>query len=376
MLRTENRELRTQYMASVLDIRRRIRSVVNTRQITKAMKTVSAAKLRRAQEGALAARPYSQMLTNVLRSLVARADIYDPITGEPRHPLLAERPEKTILLIVVTGDKGLAGAFNTNILKIVSKFIESKPDQNIDVECIGRKGRDFMRRRYPMAPERAPSGDGAMGGDARLSGEETVPRAGRVQIVGEHVGVLGKVEHGFASQLAAQVVERFSRCEIDGVYILYNEFKSVMAQRLIVEQLLPIKEIGVVDVRMAEEAEEEERKRRVEAAKSAGVGLRPPDTSALDAAAAKIAVSPVDYIYEQPAEQLFREILPKYIGIQIFHALLESVAAEHAARMTAMDSATNNASDMIDSLTLVMNRARQAKITKEIIEIVSGAAAL
>jgi F-type H+-transporting ATPase subunit gamma len=196
-----------------------------------------------------------------------------------------------------------------------------------------------------------------------------------VQIVGEHVGVLGKVEHGFASQLAAQVVERFSRCEIDGVYILYNEFKSVMAQRLIVEHLLPIKEIGVVDVRMAEEAAEEERKRRVEAAKSAGVGIRAADTSALDAAAAKIAASPVDYIYEQPAEQLFREILPKYIGIQIFHALLESVAAEHAARMTAMDAATINASDMIDSLTLIMNRARQAKITKEIIEIVSGAAA-
>ncbi len=358
-------------MANVLDIRRRIRSVVNTRQITKAMKTVSAAKLRRAQEGALAARPYSQMLTNVLKSLVARADIYDPITGEPRHPLLAERPEKNILLIVVTGDKGLAGAFNTNILKIVSKFIESKPEQNIDVECIGRKGRDFMRRRFPMAPvapgEAAETSDGT---------EKSLPRAGRVQIVGEHVGVLGKVEHGFASQLAAQVVERFCRCEIDGVYILYNEFKSVMAQRLIVEQLLPIKEIGVVDVRMAEEAAEEERKRRVEAAKSAGVGIRAADTSALDAAAAKIAVSPVDYIYEQPAEQLFREILPKYIGIQIFHALLESVAAEHAARMTAMDSATNNASDMIESLTLVMNRARQAKITKEIIEIVSGAAAL
>ena len=363
-------------MANVLDIRRRIRSVVNTRQITKAMKTVSAAKLRRAQEGALAARPYSQMLTNVLKSLVARADIYDPITGEPRHPLLAERPEKNILLIVVTGDKGLAGAFNTNILKIVSKFIESKPEQNIDVECIGRKGRDFVRRRYPMAPERASSADGATGGDARFSIEEALPRAGRVQIVDEHVGVLGKVEHGFASQLAAQVVERFCRCEIDGVYILDNEFKSVMAQRLIVEHLLPIKEIGVVDVRMAEEAAEEERKRRVEAAKSAGVGIRAADTSALDAAAAKIAAAPVDYIYEQPAEQLFRAILPKYIGIQIFHALLESVAAEHAARMTAMDSATNNASDMIDSLTLVMNRARQAKITKEIIEIVSGAAAL
>src|SRR5271157_9126 len=148
-------------MANILDIRRRIRSVVNTRQITKAMKTVSAAKLRRAQEGALAARPYSQMLTNVLKSLIARADIYDPVTGDPRHPLLAERPEKTILLIVVTGDKGLAGAFNTNILKIVTKFIESKPEQSIDVECIGRKGRDFMRRRFPVAPAAAAPSEGA-----------------------------------------------------------------------------------------------------------------------------------------------------------------------------------------------------------------------
>jgi F-type H+-transporting ATPase subunit gamma len=350
-------------MPNVLDIRRRIRSVVNTRQITKAMKTVSAAKLRRAQEHALAARPYSQMLTNVLKSLVARADIYDPITGEPRHPLLAERTERNILLIVVTGDKGLAGAFNTNILKIVTKFIESKPEQNIDVECIGRKGRDFMRRRFPIAPERQAS-------------EETQPRAGRVQIVGEHVGVLGKLEFNFASGLGGNVVERFSRGEIDGVYILYNEFKSVIAQRLIAQHLLPIKEIGVVDVRMAEEAAEEERKRAVEAAKSAGVGVRPVDTKAVDEAAAKFGAAQVDYIYEQPPEQLFHQILPKYIGIQIFHALLESVAAEHAARMTAMDSATNNASDMIDSLTLVMNRARQAKITKEIIEIVSGAAAL
>jgi len=364
-------------MANVLDIRRRIRSVVNTRQITKAMKTVSAAKLRRAQEGALAARPYSQMLTNVLKSLVARADVYDPITGEPRHPLLAERPEKNILLIVVTGDKGLAGAFNTNILKIVSKFIESKPEQNIDVECIGRKGRDFMRRRYPSAPERAVAADGATGASPVQPGTEAAPaRAGRVQIVGEHVGILGKVEHAFASNLAESVVERYTRGEIDGVYILYNEFKSVIAQRLIAEHLLPIKEIGVVDVRMAEEAEEEERKRRIEAAKSAGVGVRPIDTHAVDEAAAKFGASQIDYIYEQRPEQLFHEILPKYIGIQIFHALLESVAAEHAARMTAMDSATNNASDMIDSLTLVMNRARQAKITKEIIEIVSGAAAL
>ena len=367
-------------MANVLDIKRRIRSVINTRQITKAMKTVSAAKLRRAQEAALAARPYSQMLTNVLKSLVARADAYDPLTGEPRHPLLIERPEKNILLIVVTGDKGLAGAFNTNILKVVTKFIESKPDQNIDVECIGRKGRDFMRRRYPAAPvDKIEDGSAGVspaehgsdaGGNARASA-----RAGRIQIVGEHVGVLSKVEHVFAANLAESIIERYTNGEIDGVYILYNEFKSVIAQRLIVEHILPIKEIGTVDVRMAEEAEEEEKKRRVEAAKGAGVGLRPADTHAIDEAAEKFATAQVDYIYEQKPDRLFGEILPKYIGIQIFHALLESVAAEHAARMTAMDSATNNASDMIDSLTLIMNRARQAKITKEIIEIVSGAAA-
>jgi F-type H+-transporting ATPase subunit gamma len=362
-------------MANVLDIRRRIRSVVNTRQITKAMKTVSAAKLRRAQESALAARPYSQMLTNVLKSLVSRADIYDPLTGLPRHPLLAERPEKNILLIVVTGDKGLAGAFNTNILKMVSKFIQSKPDENIDVECIGRKGRDFMRRRYPLAPEKASAG-GATGVSPVQPGTEVAPpRAGRVQIVGEYVGVLGKVEHNFAATLSESVIARYTRGEIDAVYILFNEFKSVIAQRLVAERLLPIKEIGEVDVHMVEEPSEEERKKRIEAAKSAHVGLRPVDTSAVDEAAARFGTSPVDYIYEQPPDQLFEGILSKYIGIQIFHALLESVAAEHAARMTAMDAATINASDMIDSLTLVMNRARQAKITKEIIEIVSGAAA-
>ena len=365
-------------MANILDIRRRIRSVVNTRQITKAMKTVSAAKLRRAQESALAARPYSQMLTNVLKSLVSRADIYDPITGEPRHPLLAERPEKTILLIVVTGDKGLAGAFNTNILKMVSRFIstttQSKPDVNIDVECIGRKGRDFMRRRYPIAPEK-PAGGETGTSPVHPAAGVAAPRAGRVQITGEYVGVLGKVDHNFANTLGQGLIERYCRGEIDGVYILFNEFKSVISQRLVAERLLPIKEIGEVDVQMTEEPSEEERKKRIEAAKSAHVGLRPVDTSAVDEAAARFATLPVDYIYEQKPERLFEGILPKYIGIQIFHALLESVAAEHAARMTAMDAATSNASDMIDSLTLIMNRARQAKITKEIIEIVSGAAA-
>jgi F-type H+-transporting ATPase subunit gamma len=368
-------------MANILDIRRRIRSVVNTRQITKAMKTVSAAKLRRAQESALAARPYSQMLTNVLKSLVSRADIYDPATGLPIHPLLAERPEKNILLIVVTGDKGLAGAFNTNILKMASKFIQSKPDQNInvDIECIGRKGRDFMRRRYPLAPK-SPSVAGANDGVTGVSPVHSdaavdTPRADRVQIVGEHIGVLGKVDYNFAAILSESVITRYTHYEIDSVYILFNEFKSVIAQRLIAERLLPIKQIGAIDVAMAEEASEEERKQRLEAAKSAGVGLRPIDTSAVDEAAATFGASQVDYIYEQPPQQLFQGILPKYIGIQIFRALLESVAAEHAARMTAMDAATSNASDMIDSLTLIMNRARQAKITKEIIEIVSGAAA-
>src|SRR5258706_8143035 len=194
-------------MANILNIRRRIRSVVNTRQITKAMKTVSAAKLRRAQEHALAARPYSQMLTNVLKSLISRVDIYDAVTGEPLHPLLVERPEKNILVIVVTGDKGLAGAFNTNILKIASKFIESNADKNIDIECIGRKGRDFLRRRFPIAAQNKP-------------GEES-QRAGRVQIVGEHVGVLGRVEFAFASELGTSVVEKLSSGEIEGVYIVY-----------------------------------------------------------------------------------------------------------------------------------------------------------
>ena len=360
-------------MANVLDIKRRIRSVTNTRQITKAMKMVSAAKLRRAQERALAARPYSQMLTNVLKSLVSRAEIYDPETGEPRHPLLAERPEKTILLIVVTGDKGLAGAFNANILKTGQKFLDSKADVNVDIVCVGRKGRDFLKRRYPMGKTLSPALDEMSEG--AVTERAPVERAGRVQIVGEHVGVLGKLDFSQARALAESVVEQFTRGEIDGVYLLYNEFKSVIAQRLIVEHLLPIKEIGVVDVRLAEEAEEEERKRRIEAAKSAGVGVRGPETREIDAKAAEFGTMPVDYIYEQPAEHMFRQLLPRYIGTQIFHALLESVAAEHAARMTAMEAATSNATDMIESLTLVMNRARQAKITKEIIEIVSGAAA-
>ena len=346
-------------MPNILDIRRRIRSVTNTRQITKAMKMVSAAKLRRAQDRALAARPYAQMLSNVLKSLVSRAEIYDPETGEPRHPLLAQRPENRILLIVVTGDKGLAGAFNTNILKAATRFLGSEQGKNIEIEAVGRKGRDFLKRRFKAAKPRAR--------DSQAAPEIT--------IVGEHIGVLQKVEYSFASELAENVIKRYTEQEIDAVYLLYNEFKSVIAQRLVVEKVLPIEHVGETEVAQYEGMTQAQKKEAIEAAKGAGVRLRPADTTAADEVAAKFGTAQVDYIYEQPPGDLFRALLPKYVTIQIFHALLESVAAEHAARMTAMDSATNNATDMIDSLTLAMNRVRQAKITKEIIEIVSGAAA-
>jgi F-type H+-transporting ATPase subunit gamma len=359
-------------MPNILDIRRRIRSVINTRQITKAMKMVSAAKLRRAQERALAARPYAQMLTNVLKSLVARAEIYDPETGEPKHPLLAQREEKNILLIVVTGDKGLAGAFNANITKAAGRFLDSKTGKNIDIEAVGRKGRDFLRRRFPAAKVQTKSlAELAESIDAEPAAEE---RAAAIQITGEHVGILGKVEFSQASALAENVIGRYCREEIDAVYVVFNEFKSVIAQRLIVEQILPIEQIGQPAVRLTEELTEEEKKKAKEAAISAGVGMHTTEGEAGEAS--QFGTAQVDYIYEQSPEELFRALLPKYVSIQIFRALLESVAAEHAARMTAMDSATSNATDMIDSLTLVMNRARQAKITKEIIEIVSGAAAM
>src|SRR6266581_5775770 len=191
-------------MAGILDIRRRIRSVINTRQITRAMKMISAARLRRTQDRALSARPYAEMLTNVLKSLVMRAEIYDPETGEPRHPLLARRPENTVLLIVVTGDKGLAGAFNTNILKAAMKFIVSKSqsegEKNTDIEVIGRKGRDFLRRRFPAAPVQQPP----ISETSHESLADTSPpssRSGAVQVIGEHIGVLGKLNFAQAKTL-------------------------------------------------------------------------------------------------------------------------------------------------------------------------------
>ncbi len=346
-------------MASILDIRRRIRSIINTRQITKAMKMVSAARLRRAQERALAARPYAQMLTAVLKSLVSRAEIYDPVTGEAVNGLLVRRPEKNVLLIVISGDKGLAGAFNTNILKAASRFLASKGTQNIEIEAVGRKGRDFLRRRFPSAEPR--------------TGESN--EAARTTIIGEQVGVLNKIDYHLASKLAERAIERYDRGEIDAVYIVYNEFKSVIAQRLVVERILPIEHIGEQEIAQSDDMTQEEKKQAMEAARGTGAGLRPQDTSSVDEDASHFGTSQVDYIYEQPPSELFAALLPKYVGIQIYRGMMESVAAEHAARMTAMEAATSNASDIISSLTLAMNRARQAKITKEIIEIVSGAAA-
>jgi F-type H+-transporting ATPase subunit gamma len=344
-------------MANVLDIRRRIRSVRNTRQITKAMKMISAARLRRAQDRALSARPYAQMLTNVLKSLVSRAEILDPETGQPRHPLLAQRPERNILVIVVTADRGLAGAFSANILKSATRFLDANAGKNIDIEVVGRKGRDFLRRRFPTA--RA----------------EQTQRPGPVQLVGEHIGVLGKVQFEYVRDFSESIIDRYGKEEVDSVYVIYNEFKSVIAQRLVVEKVLPVEEIGAQAVAQAEEVGKEEREKRAEAAKAAGVSLAEADTSEIDRRAAAFAAAQVDYIYEQPASELFQDLLPKYVAVQIWRPFLESTAAEHAARMTAMDSASNNADEMIDKLTLAMNRARQAKITKEIIEIVSGAAA-
>jgi F-type H+-transporting ATPase subunit gamma len=356
-------------MANVLDLRRRIRSVKNTRQITKAMKMVSAAKLRRAQERALSARPYAKMITSVLESLTRRIDRFDPETGNLRHPLFAIREEKRVLVVVVSGDKGFAGGFNANILKMAFQFINGNPDKEIDVEAVGRKGRDQTRRHYPVAIYSEQT-------DENGNKIQVRERKVKVEVTGDHVGMLLKLETSRVYELAQSIISRFVHEEIDAAYIVYNEFKSVIQQRVVVEKLLPILKIGIPQITGAAEPTEEERERTAEAAASAGIPLEPVDTAEADTEAKKFGTAEVDYIYDDPPNELFDGLLPQYIFSMLYHAMTESVAAEHAARMTAMDSATNNASDMIDSLTLHMNRVRQAAITKEIIEIVSGAAAL
>ena len=295
-------------MPNLLDIRRRIKSVKNTQQITKAMKMVSAAKLKRAQDRVVKARPFANKMTEVLAGLADRTD------ENFHHPLLDPRGDERYLVVLVTADKGLCGAFNTNLTKAAQAFIASNPGKQIEILAVGRKGRDFFRRR------------GAA-------------------LAGEYIGVTGKgrVDFSEALEIARDVIKRFTEDEeIDKVFLIYNEFKSVMQQRVAIEPLLPVAR----KVPSAEESHSSE------------------------------AVSLVDYIYEQPPAEIFAKLLPQLIETQIFRALLESIASEQGARMTAMDSASKNARELIDSLTLNMNRIRQAAITNEIIEVVSGAAAL
>ncbi len=296
-------------MPNLLDIRRRIKSVKNTQQITKAMKMVSAAKLKRAQDRVVTARPFANKMTEVLSALADRTD------ENFHHALLDARGDKKYLLVLVTADKGLCGAFNTNLIKATQSFVRQHPDKQLELLTAGRKGRDFFRRR-------------------------------QFTIVGEYVGLTGKgrVDFSEALDVAGDIIKRFTEDEtIDKVFIIYNEFKTVLQQRVVVEQLLPVARGGE-------------------------------DSPKPDATAGERNL--VDYIYEQSPGEIFSVLLPRLIETQVFRALLESVASEQGARMTAMDSASKNARELIDSLTLNMNRVRQAAITNEIIEIVGGAAAL
>jgi F-type H+-transporting ATPase subunit gamma len=363
-------------MANVLDLRRRIRSVKNTRQITKAMKMVSAAKLRRAQERAMLARPYAQMLTNVLESLVRRTDLFDDVTGDIMHPLLVERDEKNVLVIVVAGDKGFAGGFNSNIGKAAQKFIDERRTlgQNIDLEPIGKKAIGLYKKRFPAAVYEHT--EELYDNELSKHIENIRHREAPIEVAAEHPTLLLKTDFEEVTRLAHSIVDRYEHCEIDSVYIVFNEFKSVISQRVVVEKLLPIRKLGSHEVTALEEMTEEQKEAAGKAAQSAGVSINEPEETEIDREAKKFGTAEVDYIFDEAPERLFRHLMPRYVTTQIFHALLESVAAEHAARMTATDAATKNAGELIDSLSLTMNRVRQAAITKEIIEIVSGAAAL
>jgi F-type H+-transporting ATPase subunit gamma len=377
-------------MANVLDLRRRIRSVKSTRQITKAMKMIAAAKLRRAQERAISGRPYANMLASVIGSLMRHTELYDPQTGDVRHPLLLTREEKQALLIVVSGDKGFAGGFNGNIAKAAFRYISEHGDQQIDIAAIGRKARELFRRRYGIATfvekqggQNNASDPAADTGDRDPGAPPPPPeeksrgeRKNQIEVAGDYPGMLDKPSFDQVALLAREVVHRYIEEELDAVYLVFNEFKSVLSQRVVVERILPIIEPGERDIKQAEELSHEEREEMALAAAHSGVSVKEADSSEADQEAKKFGTAEVDYIYDQPPRELLDGLLRQYVASQIYHALIESSAAEQAARMTAMDAATSNASEMIDSLTLTMNRVRQAAITKEIIEIVSGAAAL
>ena len=322
------------------------------------------------------ARPYAAMLTNVLVSLVRRTDLYNEQTGEILHPLLVEREEKNVLVIVVAGDKGFAGGFNSNIGKAAQRFVDERRGmgQTVDLEPVGKKAIALYKKKYPAANYEKTEKHY----DNELSTHFDVVRhrAQSIEVAAEHVGLLLRINFDDVTDMARDIIERYERAEIDSVYIVYNEFKSVISQRVVVEKLLPIRKLGSQEITVAEEMTEEQREAAVRAAASAGVSVFEPEDKIAEEEAKKFGTAEVDYLYDQPPEQLFRGLLPRYVTTQIFHALLESAAAEHAARMTATDAATKNAGELIDSLSLTMNRVRQAAITKEIIEIVSGAAAL
>jgi len=301
-------------MATLLDFRRRIRSVKSSQQITRAMKFVAAARLRRAQEAALAARPYARELARLLRSVMSRIQ-------DVHHPLIEKREEKNVLAIVLAGERGLAGAFNANILRKASEFFRANSGKKVVTIPVGKKGRDSLKK------------------------------AG-FHFAGEFINVLARVEFKTAKEIANLATELYAKGEIDAVYIIFSEFKSVMTANLVVEKLLPIEKLveapGAKDDPRAADENREKKQAEQDSAQ-------------------------IDYIYEQAPEHLLGKLLPKYVETQVLRAMLESSAAEYAARMTAMEAATKNAGEVIEALTLHMNKVRQAAITTEIIEIVSGA---
>jgi F-type H+-transporting ATPase subunit gamma len=301
-------------MATLLDFRRRIRSVKSSQQITRAMKFVAAARLRRAQEAALAARPYARELARLLRSVMSRIQ-------DVHHPLIEKREEKNVLAIVLAGERGLAGAFNANILRKASEFFRANSGKKVVTIPVGKKGRDSLKK------------------------------AG-FHFAGEFINVLARVEFKTAKEIANLATELYAKGEIDAVYIIFSEFKSVMTANLVVEKLLPIEKMveapGAKDDPRAADENREKKQAEQDSAQ-------------------------IDYIYEQAPEHLLGKLLPKYVETQVLRAMLESSAAEYAARMTAMEAATKNAGEVIEALTLHMNKVRQAAITTEIIEIVSGA---
>ncbi len=316
-------------MPSLIDIRRRVRAVKSTQQITKAMKMVAASRLRRAQERIQQARPFAMQMRRVLNSLASRVD-------PAAHPLLDERAVPRaggkVLLIVITADRGLCGSFNTNVIKAASTFITETHGRQVALGLVGRRGRDFFARR---------------GFEVRY----------------EQVNLFAHLKYENAKEIADAAIEAFAGGEVDSVYLAYNEFKSVMMQHVVVEQLLPIPR-GMFD------GATEQPGPKGSTTDQAGLKASTTDTTTEGAGAT------IEYLYEPAPEELFKHLLPSYVEVQVFRALLESNAAFYAAQMTAMDAATRNSGEMIEQLTLYMNKVRQAAITREIIEVVSGAQAL